>query len=98
MRSLGPTGWAGRLAPTSGTEIARLGVGGCAEAQARFDALLEHGEAEITIGADPDGAAQLRSVVDGYGNEIIGADGLGREIGADFGDGNRAVGSGRQSP
>ena len=62
-----------------------------------FDALLEHGEAEEAIGADADGTAEFRGVVDGDGDQVIRADGLGGEIGADFGHGERAarVGVGR---
>ena len=51
------------------------------------EALLEHGEGEVAIGADADGAAQLRGIVDGDGDEIVFADGLGGQVGTGFGDG-----------
>ena len=75
-----------------------LGDGGLefgAGAAFRLDALLQHGEADEAVAADADGAAQLGRVVDRDGDQVVGADGLGREIGADFGDRNRAVGVGR---
>ena len=43
------------------------------------------------VRADPDGAAQFGTVVDGDGDEVVGADGLGGEIGADFRCGDRAI-------
>ncbi len=51
-----------------------------------LDAPLEHGEADVAIGADADGTGEFRGVVDGDGDQVVGADCLGGEVGADFGD------------
>ena len=55
------------------------------------DELLEHGEADGAIGVDTDGAGELGGVVDGDGDQVVGADFLGGEVGAaGVGDGWKA--------
>ena len=45
------------------------------------DELLEHGEADVAVGSDADGAGELRGVVDGDGDQVVGSDFLGGEVG-----------------
>src|ERR1035438_4413237 len=50
------------------------------------EALLEHGEGKVAIGAYTDGAAELGGIVDIDGDEIVLADGLGGQVGGGIGD------------